>query len=225
MRYTLLALALLSLFGLGCKEQLAKFTNPATASARTVTATPGRGEQLCFECNGKGHVACGAGGCQSGQAECPDPCMKLSRGKWEHMQVAGHKPDELWQKFPKANGGYMAWNHHHVGEVIQAQGGEPRSIGKCQTCKGTTKVQCTKCAGKGTQTCFICDGKAVVPADWTRANNPRLNNHPDLIRLRDGRSFIGRIAMQAGTLSTIRTRDGKTIDVNSADILTKPAIP
>jgi hypothetical protein len=89
---------------------------------------------------------------------------------------------------------------------------------------GTTKLQCPKCLGKGTQTCFVCEGKAVVPATWTSTDNPRLNNHPDLIRLKDGRSFIGRIAMQAGSLSTIRTRDGKMIEVNSTEIVTKPAV-
>lgn len=186
---------------------------------------PRKGEQVCFECGGKRHLTCVARGCQKGHIECPSPCLKLSQGQWERLDVVGHAPDELWQKFPKAGGGYEAWNHHHVGEVIQTEGGNPRNIGKCQTCKGTSRVPCRTCLGKGAQACFVCEGKAVVPAAWTSANNPRINNHPDLIRLRDGRAFVGRIAMQAGSFSTIRTRDGRLIDVSTGDILAKPALP
>jgi hypothetical protein len=212
----------LALHCAGCKEQLAKFLPKGRASGdATASVKPGRGEQVCFDCAGKGHVRCGAGGCQNGQTECPAPCLKLSRGKWEHMTVPGHAAHELWQKFPKPGGGFDAWNDHHVGEVVRTERGISRNVGKCTTCQGTTKVQCTKCAGKGTQSCFVCDGKAVVPAGWTSTDNPRLNNHPDLIRLRDGRSFIGRIAMQSGAFCTIRTRDGKMIDVNSADIVSE----
>jgi hypothetical protein len=215
MRHSIVAVLFLSFLCAGCKEQ----TGP---DGRVLK--PRKGEKFCFECAGKGNVSCGAGGCQSGQAECPGPCLKLSRGKWEHMEVAGHAPSELWQKFSKADGGYLAWNHHHVGEVIQTDDGMPRNIGKCPTCSGTTKIQCAKCLGKGAQPCFVCEGKAVVPKAWTSADNPRLNNHPDLIRLRDGRRVIGRIAMQAGSSCTIRTRDGKMIEVSSADILSKPAV-
>jgi len=186
---------------------------------------PGKKEQICFECGGNRHSVCGASGCRNGHIECPGPCLKMSRGKWEPLEVKGHSPKELWQKFPKAQGGYEAWNQNHVGEIIQIEGGLPRNIGKCPTCKGAARIACAKCAGKGTVTCFICEGKAVVPAAWTAANNPRLDNHPDLIKLRDGRTFIGRIAMQSGSSCTIRTRDGQMIDVASADILNKPAVP
>src|SRR5688572_10284666 len=183
----------------------------------------GKDEQVCFECKASGRVACGTGGCQAGQMECPSPCLKLSRGKWEHMEVPGHKPDGLWQKFPDGPGRRKAWNNNHVGEVVLVTKGVARNTGQCKTCLGTTKVKCKMCNGQGTQTCYICDGKRVVAASWTANSNPKLASQPDLIRLRDGRSVLGRIAMQAGNFCTIRTRDGKMIEVNSTDIVSKPA--
>lgn len=103
------------------------------------------------------------------------------------------------------------------------EGGVARNAGKCQTCLGTTKVKCKTCNGQGTQVCYICDGKRVVPASWTANENPKLASQPDLIRLRDGRVVLGRVAMQTGSFCTIRTRDGKMIEVSSADILPRTA--
>ena len=75
-------------------------------------------------------MACKAG-CVAGQAECPGPCLRLSRGKWEHMEVAGHPPTDLWQKFPDGPGQWTAWTQAHVGEVIVVQNGKAANIGKC----------------------------------------------------------------------------------------------
>jgi hypothetical protein len=42
--------------------------------------------------------------------------MKLSVGRWEHMDVPGHDPKELWQKYTGSKG-WHAWTSDHVGEV------------------------------------------------------------------------------------------------------------
>jgi len=92
-----------------------------TDAAPIKAAGPGKDEKTCFACNGDGAAPCRAAGCVSGQMDCPNPCLKLSRGAWIHMEVAGHDPSELWQKFPNQSGGggYRAWTQGHVGEVIQ----------------------------------------------------------------------------------------------------------
>src|SRR2546426_726189 len=95
----------------------------------------------CFGCTGTGKVRCGAG-CKDGLVECPGPCLRLSRGVWEHLEVAGHSPDELWQKLPESDGHWQAWNQGHVGEVIEMQNGKAVNVGKCKTCGGTTKAKC-----------------------------------------------------------------------------------
>src|SRR5688500_5818565 len=101
----------------GCKEQLARFRQSRASGEATASVKPGKGEQVCFDCAGKGQLKCGAGGCQNGQTECPAPCLKMSRGKWEPLKVAGHAADELWQKFPRASGGYDAGDAQHAGGV------------------------------------------------------------------------------------------------------------
>src|SRR6266436_557876 len=66
---------------------------PKDSTAKSATATPDKDHQRCFNCDGKGIMACKAG-CVAGQAECPGPCLRLSRGKWEHLDVAGHPPTD-----------------------------------------------------------------------------------------------------------------------------------
>lgn len=184
---------------------------------------PGPNEKVCFECKGQGTVACRAPGCTNGQVDCPEPCLKLSKGAWIHMTVAGHDPSELWQKFPNKNGqgGYQAWNQNHVGEVIVYTNGVAVNIGECKVCGGTTKVTCPVCKGTGKQVCEICEGKKFIPVAWTPTNNPWLNSQPDLIRLKDGRVLLGRVAVAIGEERTIITRDKKTLHVKAPDILPK----
>jgi len=184
---------------------------------------PGPNEKVCFECKGQGTVACRAPGCTNGQVDCPEPCLKLSKGAWIHMTVAGHDPSELWQKFPNKNGqgGYQTWNQDHVGEVIVYKNGVAVNIGECKVCGGTTKVTCPVCKGTGKQVCEICEGKKFIPVAWTLTNNPWLNSQPDLIRLKDGRVLLGRVAVAIGDERTIITRDKKTLHVKAPDILPK----
>jgi len=94
--------------------------------------------------------------------DCPGPCLKLSRGVWQRMDVAGHDPKELWQKFNKDRGGYVAWSQGHVGQVVEMQNGEPVNIGACKVCNGTTHVPCSYCRGTGNVLCSTCRGTGLV---------------------------------------------------------------
>jgi hypothetical protein len=197
-----------------------------------VEAGPGPGEKVCFACKGEGTVACRVPGCVEGKADCPGACMKLSRGTWVHLNVAGHDPNELWQKFPDQDGrgGYQAWNQNHAGEIITYQNGKAVSLGPCKVCAGTTKVTCSACKGTGKQTCPICDGKKFIPTAWTPTNNPWFDNQPDVIRFMDGRVLLGRVAATVGDDLTIVTRDKKILHVKAMDILPRtgtnaPAAP
>jgi hypothetical protein len=194
----------------------------AGVPAKSVATTAvDKEHQACFMCEAKGIVTCHGVGCVQGKTECPGACMRLSKGKWERMTVAGHSPDELWQKFYTSGGGYQAWSQGHVGEVVVMQGGKPVNIGRCPKCGGATKVACSVCGGKGQVACEFCEGKKVVPASWTVNDNPVLNRQPDLIRLKDGRALLGRVASHVGTKYTIRTRDGKMVEVELSEILPK----
>src|SRR4051812_35183602 len=154
------------LFSNGCGKPAASTKDSTTAPEEAAVSTdasptklvgPGKDEKSCFACKGDGAVPCHAG-CVSGKMDCPNPCLKLSRGAWIHMEVAGHDPNELWQKFPNQSGlgGYQAWTQGHLGEVIQYQNGVAANVGKCTVCGGTTKVTCKTCAGTGKQTCEVC---------------------------------------------------------------------
>src|SRR2546427_614550 len=87
------------------------FAQPAPAG-ETQTAGPAstNATRACFQCGGAGQVKCNAPGCKEGMVECPGPCLKLSKGTWEHLEVAGHDPAELWQKFNQSDGSWQAWN-------------------------------------------------------------------------------------------------------------------
>jgi hypothetical protein len=197
-------------------------TTATTNSVPPPVAGPGPNEKVCFACKGDSTVRCLVPGCVNGQVDCPGPCLKLSRGAWIHMDVAGHDPSELWQYFPNSNGrGGFSLNQHHLGEVIVMQDGKPVNIGKCKICGGTGKVTCGVCKGTGKVTCPICNGKKFIPVAWTITDNPWFNSQPDLIRLKDGQVILGRVAASVGDDRTIVTRDKKILHVNVSDILPK----
>jgi hypothetical protein len=191
---------------------------PPPPAAVVVVTGPGPNEKVCFECKGQGTVPCPAPGCKAGLVECPGPCLKLTRGTWTHMAVAGHGSNELWITFQKADGSTMSWNQSHVGEVIQMQNGNPVDIGKCKICGGTGKVRCDVCKGTGKETCPICDGKKYIPAAWTPTDNSWLNRQPDLIRLKSGQVVLGRVVSLIGQDGTILTRDKKLLHVKASDL-------
>jgi hypothetical protein len=204
-------------------SQAGEITNSMAAPPTEATAGPGPDEKVCFACKGQGTVACLVPGCRNGQADCPGACLKLNRGAWIHMDVAGHDPSELWQKFPNQSGqgGYQAWNQHHVGDVIVYQNGVAMDTGPCKICGGTTKVTCSVCKGTGKVACPICGGKKFIPTAWTPTDNPWFNRQPDVIRLADGQVLLGRVAASDGDDRTIVTRDKKVVHVKVSDILPK----
>jgi hypothetical protein len=209
--------------GCGNPASAPKGDATTTSNSAPQVATPGPGEKVCFACDGTGMVKCPAPGCVNGQVDCPGPCLKLSRGTWIHMDVAGHSPNDLWAKFPNQSGlgGYHAWNQNHVGEVIVYQNGEAVNIGKCKICGGTGKVTCSVCKGTGKVTCPICNGRKFIPVAWTPTDNPYFNSQPDVIRLADGRVVLGRVAGMVGNDRIIVTRDKKVLHVKASDILPK----
>lgn len=196
---------------------------PVSAAAEPVTEGPPPGEKICFACAGKGTIKCLAPGCVDGMVDCPGACLKLDRGNWIHLDVPGHPPTDIWQKFYQADGSYMAYNQNHVGHVIQMQNGKAVDTGPCPLCGGTGKVPCSVCKGTGQETCLICGGKKFIPAAWTATDNPWLNRQPDLIRFTDGHVMFGKVVSTVGSDVTIKGRDGKWLHVDAANLVLKTA--
>lgn len=186
----------------------------------------------CLRCEGTGAVVCKASRCKNGQVDCPGKCMKLSVGRWEHMDVPGHDPKELWQKYTGSKG-WHAWTSDHVGEVIEIRNGTPENIGQCPTCGGKATVLCKVCKGTGTLVCPACRGNKVVRARVVSSATPqitpsRLQTPPGsppnsikqkIIRLLDGRTLIGQIIVSDPKVSWIKTSDGKTVEVPTKSII------
>lgn len=193
--------------------------NGSSQDSAASSILPPDQRKTCFACEGLGLVPCRVIACRGGRVDCPGGCLKLTQGVWTHMDVQGHNSEELWQKFPGPNGGYIAWNSHHLGEVIAIVNGEAVNLGTCKICGGTTKVTCQVCAGTGKQTCEVCQGRRYVPLCWTASDNPWLNSQSDLIRLRDGRALLGKVSTTEGSDRIIRTRDGKTQHIDESDII------
>ncbi len=203
-------------------------TNPA-ANATTSAPThqpdgPKPGEKVCFACKGTGLVKCVAPGCVDGRVDCPGPCLKLDRGTWVHMEVAGHPASDVWQKFDQSDGSWVAYNQGHVGHVIEMQNGRAVDSGPCKICNGTGKVTCSVCNGTDKVVCPICGGKKFIPTAWTPVDNPWLDSQPDLIRLNDGRILFGQIISTVGTDVTIKTRTGQWLHVDVTNIAPKPEV-
>lgn len=205
---------------------------PATAAANApdISGTPASqpeepkaGEKVCFACKGIGTIKCTAPGCQDGLVDCPGPCLKLDRGTWVHLNVAGHPASDVWQKFYQSDGSYEAYNQNHVGHVIAMENGKAVDTGPCKICGGTGKVPCRVCKGTGRVTCPICGGKKFIPDSWTPTNNPWLDSQPDLIRLNDGRILFGKVMSTIGTDVSIKTRGGKWLHVAATNMAAKPA--
>ena len=138
-------------------------SNSASSTGSLAVAGPGPGEKACFQCKGTGTIPCRT--CQASKMDCPGPCLKLSKGTWEHKNVAGHSPSELWITFHGAKT-FASWSQGHLGEVVVFQNGEPVNIGPCKICGGTTTVTCTVCKGQGKVPCEICSGKKFIPVTW-----------------------------------------------------------
>ena len=142
------------LFGLALICWIGATTNNSPAPAATEPT------KTCFQCGGAGQTGCPDPKCKKGQVICPGKCMKLSVGLWEHMNVPGHPPTELWQKFRYGanGGGSVAWTQGHVGDVIEMKNGMPVNIGKCPVCGGKTVIKCPTGKGTATVACNLCAG-------------------------------------------------------------------
>ncbi|MFN7138921.1 MAG: hypothetical protein ACK4UN_06260 [Limisphaerales bacterium] len=148
----------------------------------------------------------------------------MSVGKWEKMDVPGHDPSELWQKFHygKQRKSWKAWTHNHAGEIVGYDAnGVPEIKGKCPTCKGSTKVNCDKCQGTGAITCSMCNGSKKVPDSWTDTSNPKVATDPNYIHLKDGRVIRGKIVLTTDTKIKIRTESGTYIDTTRDQVISK----
>jgi DnaJ-class molecular chaperone len=109
----------------------------------------------CDECEGTGmESVCPSPRCNgTGKVDCPKPCLKLTQGTWTLRE------GKRWRDFRTARG-TASFSEHHVGELIDAR--EGKSLGKCPTCDGTTKVVCPTCDGLGVIVCAKCDFAGVV---------------------------------------------------------------
>ena len=209
-------------------------------ATRQASQTP---TEKCSRCEGNGFLECSLSQCKDGQVDCPGKCLKLSSGRWEHMNVPGHDPNELWQKFSGSRG-TGAWTTAHVGEVIEIRKGIPENIGKCPACEGKASVSCKVCQGTATIMCPVCHGnkvvpiRVIVPVRATPSAMPRITATPQQtrqsppipnkskpIRLVDGRTIVGRITVSDSEVSWIRTDDGKTFEVSTKNILPDSAVP
>ena len=172
-------------------------------------ANPPAGMKRCFQCNGAGKTRCPAWSCTGGTVECPNTCLKLTRGVW--APLPGYPPEQLFQKFPSGRGGYQAWSQGHLGQVIKIQDGQAVNLGVCPVCSGSTRIKCTKCGGTGLATCSLCKGKFVIPTDWTPLRNPTVAPSDSLkeIKFKDGRTIMGKIQMRSGSTVIIRTEEGQ----------------
>jgi hypothetical protein len=172
--------------------------------------------KICFQCNGAGKSKCS--NCKNGEADCPGDCLKLSKGSWIHMTVAGHPPTDVWQKFTADDGRWQAYNQNHVGHVLQTIDGLPKDVGPCPICHGKTKVKCPVCKGTGEMVCSLCAGKKVVPESWTAFDNPKMKNRPSRFKMKDGTTIIGRRTILMGDHATVRTEKGD-VEIKTTDII------
>lgn len=180
------------------------------------------GEQWCFECQHTGAVPCRADGCNAGYVRCPGACVQLGRGNW--VPDPNH-PGQLGLKFRTSPNSSAIISLAHIGDVFGIQNGKAVYMGPCPTCKGTAKVRCTTCDATGKLACPVCKGAQVVPASWKATDNPWFNAQADLVRLKDGRVFLGKESGGDGESVIFKTRDGKFITVPKADIVASPAGP
>jgi len=199
------------------KSQPAMSTNSAQMPASKVMASPNPNEKVCFECQGRGTVVCSAPGCVNGKVDCPGPCIKLDKGVWVK------RPDHVELMQSIVVDGKPVWvSSHHLGVTYAFHADGSLEMITCPVCNGKAKVACPVCKGSGKQKCLVCNGKKFVPVAWTPMDNPWFNNQPDLIRLKDGRVVLGRVAVAIGDERTIITRDKQTLHLKVSDILPKP---
>lgn len=196
---------------------------PCHVSAEPASPAPqpaAEATKPCFQCKGTGTMKCPVPSCVKGQMDCPGDCLKLSTPGWQHLDVAGHGPDELWMYYPDPDGkGWSAYSQKHTGQVVKRKSsGSGTTISICPVCKGTAHVKCTTCKGAGSFTCTLCSGSGRVPESWTAVDNPKLKNRPTHFKLKDGSEVIGRKVIDDQETITVRTEKG-SVSINKADLV------
>ncbi len=209
--------------------------NPSTSASAPVaessggTTTAGRGVK-CFRCDGTGFIKCPNPECHDGTIECPGPCLRLTKGEWVHMDVAGHPPTDVWQVFryrTATESGTKAWSQAHVGEVIEMVDGMPTNKGKCSLCHGTTRVPCLTCKGTAHIVCPVCHGEKVLapqgpagssssaPAGASSAADPGVKTYV----LKDGTTVTGKIVLEDDDATIVRTSDDRKVRFLNKDLM------
>ena len=178
---------------------------------------PASNLQVCFECKGKGKVPCTAPGCTNGEVDCPGPCVRLGKGVWV-KPARSSDPNEYVQLIT-VGGRRLSVSSHYQGVIYVPRDDGGWDMKPCPICNGKTKVDCPVCKGTGKVICPVCNGKKYIPAEWTPTNNPWFNSQPDVMRLKDGRVFLGRVEMAIGDDRTVITRDHQTLYLKASDIL------
>ncbi|MEN9676563.1 MAG: hypothetical protein RIS76_2459 [Verrucomicrobiota bacterium] len=184
----------------------------------TKARTPSAGEQHCFQCEGLGTLPCTVPKCRDGFLPCTGPCLKRHEGTWvpdtKHggMARAVKTPDRRTWFVPEG----------HAGEVWVFEGGTLVSKGNCPTCGGRRTLDCQPCGRTGRLECESCEGTGVVPGEWKEADNPWFNRQPDVVRLKDGRAFLGREAGGDDVVILWKTRAGEIITVAREEVAQWP---
>jgi hypothetical protein len=193
----------------------------ASSFAETVAPTPtpaledAAPTKTCPRCKGTGLTKCPAPGCRGGHRDCPGPCLKLSAGRWEPLDMPGYPATDVWQKFSLNDGTWTAFNQTHVGEVVETVKGVPKITGKCKVCDGTAKVDCATCKGTASVNCSQCGGKGVVALTAQAAPAPASLG---VVRLKDGRVINGRIVLRRGDVVMIKTDEARTLTLHSDEL-------
>jgi hypothetical protein len=112
---------------------------------------------VCDVCAGTGVLSCGAPGCVNGKVRCPASCLKRDDPGWQHLDVPGHNPNDLWMRFDNDDGGSTAWTQAHIGELIVKVDGHWVDQGACPVCHATGWIPCPVCHGG--KVCPVCKGE------------------------------------------------------------------
>lgn len=180
-----------------------------------VRAEPSKLEPLveCPKCKGTGEYKCTVAGCANGMVLCPGHCLKRERGSWVHMKVEGHPDTELWQRFNFPNGQWQAWTQAHIGEKIELRGDKYVNTGKCEICKGTTRVKCSSC--RGANVCPLCGGALQVLKSErdSYVQSHSASSAAETVTPANGLLPEGQVIARRDGVIMIKTKEGRIIKV------------
>jgi hypothetical protein len=109
----------------------------------------------CKTCNGAMEVKCKAAKCKEGKIACPQPCLKLTEGRWVKKDDG-----KRWRDLPKGrDGSWMAVSDSHLGQLIVRTKEGKYELGEmCKTCMGKGELACPECHGTSKVPCATCKG-------------------------------------------------------------------